>query len=205
MQHHKRDGVAYKAPVPPESCVSLPLRSSKCLSTPSATFCGAKWNQARSSNSQEIKLPPLWIKFDLLIIQTLKGSSRTGNLSNWRRCRNSELSRWTSCLWLVCLSDTFLRAEQRSLTCAASVQKRLLHANWESDKRTVTVAADKVRIKPTQPSEILSQTHTSTAPHIRSIKISEPMFRSFATLRITVLPLKLLWLHLIDGPIVLGW
>lgn len=43
----------------------------------------------RSLKSQEIKLPPLWIKFDLSIIQVLKGSSHTGNLLNWRRCHDS--------------------------------------------------------------------------------------------------------------------
>ena len=42
-----------------------------------------------SWKSQQIKLPPLWIKFDLSIIQMSKGSSQTGNLMNLRSCCNS--------------------------------------------------------------------------------------------------------------------
>lgn len=37
--------------------------------------------QPDSWKSQQIKLPPLWIKFDLSIIQVLKGSSHTGEFN----------------------------------------------------------------------------------------------------------------------------
>lgn len=103
--------------------------------------------KTRSSNSQQIKLPHLWITFDISIIQELKGSSHTGNLLNSWRCHNAELRvananrLWTSCLRLECLSDTCLSA------WAAYVKMRQSHTNWESCEKTKIVAAGTARVK----------------------------------------------------------